>query len=155
MVPERRFAYVAMTNCGPNGPQLNDEIEKLVLERYMGVVDSDPEAVALPASKLAEYTGRYETIAAFCEITASDAGGLIANVEIRPEMRAKLREQGEDEPEQPPIPLAFIDPAADRFVVSEGPAKGMKGYFVRTASGDVEGVHLGGRLATKSAEVSA
>ena len=31
-------------------------------------------------------------------------------------------------------------------------AKGMKGYFTRSASGDVDGVHVGGRLATRAAE---
>jgi hypothetical protein len=35
-------------------------------------------------------------------------------------------------------------------VVSDGPAKGMKGYFVRNASGEVEAVHMGGRLATRT-----
>ena len=37
----------------------------------------------------------------------------------------------------------------DRYVVDEGPAKGMKGYFRRAADGSVDAVHMGGRLATR------
>ena len=36
-----------------------------------------------------------------------------------------------------------------QYIVSDGPAKGMKGYFVRSADGTFEAVHLGGRLATR------
>jgi hypothetical protein len=40
----------------------------------------------------------------------------------------------------------------DRYIVTDGPAKGMKGYFVRTPDGDVQSVHVGGRLATRVME---
>lgn len=67
-----------------------------------------------------------------------------------PEFLAMLREQGEDEPdEQPPFPLGLLPGDGDRYVVVDGPAKGMKGYFVRSDDGEVEAVHVGGRLATK------
>ena len=38
----------------------------------------------------------------------------------------------------------------DRYVVTDGPAKGMKGYFVRGGDGSVEAVHMGGRIATRA-----
>src|SRR3954451_18576033 len=47
MVPERNFAVISMTNCGPNGSQLNDLIVKWALEHYVGIVDKDPEPVLL------------------------------------------------------------------------------------------------------------
>ena len=65
-----------MTNCGPNGSQFNDEISKWALESYVGVIDKDPEPVALPDEELRRYAGHFETIAAECYITA-DAGGLL------------------------------------------------------------------------------
>jgi hypothetical protein len=40
-------------------------------------------------------------------------------------------------------------------VIPEGIAKGMKGYFTRDADGNVNGVHVGGRLATRVATVPA
>lgn len=149
MVPERDFAVIVMTNCGPNGAQLHEEVVRWALESYVGVVDRDPEPVTLTEVDLAAYVGRYETIAATADITVG-AGGLVVKVEIKPEMAAVLREAGEDpSEEQPPIPLGLLPGPGDRYVVSGGPAKGMKGYFVRGSSGEVEGVHLGGRLATK------
>jgi hypothetical protein len=63
-----------------------------------------------------------------------------------------LRESGEEVPdEQPPIMVALLEGKPDAYVVDEGPAKGMKGYFTRAADGSVNGVHLGGRLATRVA----
>jgi CubicO group peptidase (beta-lactamase class C family) len=148
-VPERDFALASLTNSGPNGPQFNDEILKWALENYLGVIEKDPEPVALGDNELAAYAGKYETIAAVLEISAN-AGGLLAKVEIKPEMLAVLSEQGEEVPDQPPIPLGLLAGEGDRYVVSDGPAKGMKGYFVRDADGTVSAVHLGGRLATRT-----
>ncbi|HZQ83401.1 MAG TPA: serine hydrolase domain-containing protein [Acidimicrobiales bacterium] len=148
-VPEKDFGFAILTNCGPNGPVLQEEILRWVLEQYLGVIETDPEPVKLPDAKLEQYTGRYETIAAMADITARE-GWLWVDVEIKPEMAAALQEAGEDIPEQPPIPLGLLDGDGDRYVVAEGPAKGMKGYFVRGADGDIQAVHLGGRLATRT-----
>jgi hypothetical protein len=43
--------------------------------------------------------------------------------------------------------------AADglEYILAEGPAKGMKGYFAADSSGNITGVQLGGRLATRVA----
>ncbi|HEU5033259.1 MAG TPA: serine hydrolase domain-containing protein [Mycobacteriales bacterium] len=152
-VPERGFALVSLTNCGPNGPELNDALQKWAFEHYLGLIDKEPEPISLTAEQLAPYTGRYETIAATVEITI-DGGRLLANVQIKPEMAAVLRESGEDVPEeQPPVPLALLSEDGDNYVVPEGPGKGMKGYFARGADGTVDGVHVGGRLATRVAVV--
>ena len=155
MVPERNFALISMTNCGPNGSQLNNLLEKWAFEHYLGITDVEPEQLELGDEALAQYVGRFETIAAICDISA-EGGRLIAKVAIKPEMLAVLREQGEDSPEeQPPLPLALLAGPGDKYVIPEGPAKGMKGYFSRGADGAVDGVHLGGRLATKVATVPA
>jgi CubicO group peptidase (beta-lactamase class C family) len=150
-VPERGFALVSMTNCGPNGSQLNNLLEKWAFEHFLGIADVEPEQLALTEDALQQYSGRYETIAATVHIAVAD-GRLEARVQIKPEMAAVLREQGEDVPdEQPPIPLAIIAGDGDPYIVSDGPAKGMKGYFSRDTDGRVDGVHLGGRLATRVA----
>lgn len=149
MVPERGFAFISLTNCGPNGPQFNHDLQGWALETYLGVREKQLEALAYSPEQLAEYAGRYETVAAICQLTAAD-GRLIATVEIKPAMLAAMQESGEAPPEQPPIPLAFIAGSTDQFFVPEGPATGMRGYFVRDESGRVSGVHLGGRLATRA-----
>ena len=149
MVPERRFALISMTNCGPNGSQLNTELEKWALEHYLGLEDVEPEPLTLGDDALAQYVGRYETIAATAIITA-DSGRLLVKVDIKPAMLAALREAGEETPDdQPPIPLALVAGDGDPYVVPDGPAKGMRGYFTRGEDGTVDGVHLGGRLATR------
>ena len=154
-VPERGFALISMTNTGPGGAQLNSALEKWALEHYLGIVDVEPEQLTLDDAALEEFTGRFETIAASVDLTA-DGGFLHARVTLKPDFAAMLREQGEEIPdEQPPVPLALLAGDGDPYVVPEGPAKGMKGYFTRDANGRVVGVHLGGRLATRESMVPA
>jgi hypothetical protein len=153
MVPERGFALVSMTNCGPNGSQLNNLLEKWAFEHYLGIRHLDPEPLVLGDEALLQYVGRYETIAAAVDIKVAPGGRLEAVVTIKPEMAAVLREQGEDVPdEQPPLPLALLAGDGDQYVIPDGPAKGMRGYFSRGDDGTIDGVHVGGRLATRVAE---
>src|SRR4051812_11494987 len=150
MVPERDFAIAVLTNCGPNGAQLYHEIVKSTLESYIGVNDRDPEPVEVGDAVLAQYAGRYETIAVTVDITA-EGGRLIADVQVKPELAAQLQEAGDEVPDQPPIPLGLLGTEGDQYIVTDGPGKGMKGYFVRHEDGTVSAVHMGGRLATRTA----
>jgi CubicO group peptidase (beta-lactamase class C family) len=148
-VPERNFAFSSMTNCGPNGSRLNDALEKWAFENYLGLIEADPEPILLGDEALVRFTGRFETIAAAVEITAQ-SGRLLAKIDMKPEMRAALRESGEDTPEeQPPFVLGMLSNDGLEYVIPEGPAKGMKGYFAADSSGTITGVQLGGRLATR------
>jgi CubicO group peptidase (beta-lactamase class C family) len=148
LVPERNFGIATLTNSTPNGGQFNEEIRRWALENYLGVVEHEPEPITLAESELIRYTGRFETLAAIADIALRD-GGLIASVEIKPEVLAQLHAAGEDEPDQPPFPLGLLAGPGDRYVVTDGPAKGMKGYFARSEQGEVTAVHMGGRLATR------
>jgi len=151
MVPERGFAFISMTNCGPNGPELNQRLSVWALEQFAGVVEEKPEPVLLGDEALMVYAGRYETVAAIVHVSAQ-AGRLAARVEVKPEMAALLRESGEELPEPEPVMLlGMLGGEGDRFVGADGPAKGLKGYFRRDATGSIDGLHLGGRLANKVA----
>src|SRR5436190_454571 len=145
MVPERRFAVTSLTNCGPNGGEFNEQITRWAFEAYLGVEIKDPVPVRLGDDALAEYAGRYETIAAIADLTAAD-GLLIIDVTIRPEV---LEQLGEQEADEPPIPIGILAGDGDRYIVPDGPAKGMKGYFTRDDSGKINGIHLGGRYAER------
>lgn len=151
MVPERDFAVISMTNCGPNGPMFNDQLVKWALDTYLGVEEKDPEPVLLGDAALAELTGHYETHAVEVDITAV-GGALSVQVTPKPETRKALLEDGAEpsDLEQPPIPIGMLPGDGDRYIVTDGPAKGMKGYFVRDASGRVTGAHIGGRMATRT-----
>ena len=150
MVPERDFAVITMTNCGPNGGVFNDAVVKWAFEHYLGVVETDPEPVVLGDAALAEFCGHYETVAVDVYITAQQ-GHLVIDVEVKPEVRKALLEDGtsEDELNQPPIPIGMLAGDGDRYIVIEGPGKGMKGYFARDAAGAIKGAHIGGRMAVK------
>jgi CubicO group peptidase (beta-lactamase class C family) len=145
MVPERRFAITSLTNCGPNGSEFNELISRWAFEAYLGITITDPEPVHLEADVLAEYAGHYETIAAELDLVPDD-GMLLATATIKPEVLAELNEPPSDEP---PIPLGLLPGDGDRYIVPDGPAKGMKGYFTRGDDGRINGVHVGGRHATK------
>ena len=150
MVPERDFAIISMTNCGPNGPMFNDALTKWALETYLGVEDVDPEPLVLGEAALEEYTGHYATIAVDAYITIED-GQLALRTKVKPEFLAQLREAGTEVPEdeEPAIPLGMLPGDGDRYIVTGGPAKGMRGYFARDADARVSGVHAGGRMATR------
>ena len=150
MVPDRNFAVIVMTNSAPNGAALYKEMVRWAVNAYLGVEIKDPEAIKLPEEELEQYTGKYETIAVTCDMTAED-GGLLLKVTIKPEMLKELREQGEDPDDPEPLPLGLLPGEGDLYVITDGPAKGMTGYFVRGESGDVEAIHVGGRLATRVA----
>jgi CubicO group peptidase (beta-lactamase class C family) len=146
MVPERRFAITSLTNCGPNGPEFNEQIYRWAFEAYLGIQVKDPEPVRLEEEVLAAYAGRYETIASICDVTAAD-GGLILVDTIRPEVLAQL---GEEAPDDPPEPLGILPGEGDRYVVTDGSSKGARGYFSRADDGSVDGMHVGGRYATRT-----
>jgi len=149
MVPERDFAVISMTNSGPTGSQFNDELTRWALAEYVGVIDADPEPVALGDAALAEFAGEYETVAVEVSITAED-GRLAIRTKPKPEVLAVLREEGTEVPEDDtPIFIGMLPGDGDRYIVTEGPAKGMKGYFTRAADGAITGAHIGGRMATR------
>lgn len=145
MVPDRRFAITALTNCGPNGSEFNEEILRWALEAYLDVEVKDPEPLRLDDEALAEYAGRYETIAAICDLTVSD-GLLVIEATIRPEVLEQLGEEPDDDP---PIPIGILSGEGDRYIVPDGPAKGMRGYFTRGDDGTIKGIHVGGRYAER------
>jgi len=148
MVPEKNFALTINVNCGPNGSELMEALKRWALSTYAGIELTDPVPVPLADEEVEPYLGTYDTVAAVVEIVPADGGLLHALVEIKPEMLATLTAAGEEAPEQPPFPLGVLADR-DRYVVADGPAKGMGGYFTRDADGRVTGVHLGGRLATR------
>jgi len=105
--------------------------------------------VRLSEEALAKYVGTYETIIVLCDVTTT-GGQLVVNVRVKPEMAETLREAGQDPDEpQPEMPLGMLSEDGDRYVITDGAAKGMKGFFTRDAAGMVEAINLGGRLATK------
>ena len=145
-IPEHNFGFASMTNCGPNGPVVNSLLQKWVLEERFGLVAKDEEPIKLDDATLAEYVGTYSTIAVSCIVTASE-GGLLVKTAIDPEVWKQISD--DEAPDEPPFRIGMLEGDGDRYIVPEGDAKGMKGHFTRDASGKINGLHLGGRLANK------
>jgi CubicO group peptidase (beta-lactamase class C family) len=146
MVPERDFAFVCMTNSGPNGAQLHAKLRAWALEHLLGLSTVEPVLAEVTDGDLAVYTGRYVTSAATMDLVAAD-GRLVAKVRITD---PSLITEGESA-EQPDVPLAMLVGDGDTYVIPEGDAKGLKGYFSRDAAGRVDGINFSGRHMAREA----
>jgi CubicO group peptidase (beta-lactamase class C family) len=151
MAPEHDFAFVSMTNCGPNGAELNDRLRRWALETFLGVTDVDPVPQPRPEDELRPFLGTYETIAETYRVDAAN-GGLVVNSQLKPEAILQLYPAGDDPPDEPPVPIGMLAEPGDRYIVTDGPAKGMRGYFVWDETGEVGAIHFGGRLALRVRE---
>ena len=146
MVPSRDFAFVCMTNCGPNGAELHHKLRAWALETSLGLSTTEPELADISDADLAEYEGLYVTSAAELRLSVAD-GRVVGNVRITDESFITEGEKAE----QPPVLLALTTEGGDRYVIAEGAAKGLKGYFSRGDDGLVNGIHFGGRYMQREA----
>ena len=152
LIPAHDFALIGLTNCGPNGNQLLNELTRWAFATYAGVIHHDPQPITLGTDELADYAGTYETSSAEIAISFDpDGDGLLLTVEMKPEELAKLMETGEEPPDVIPVPIGILPGPGDRYIVTDGSSKGGKGYFGRGADGAVESLHISGRHATRTA----
>jgi CubicO group peptidase (beta-lactamase class C family) len=150
IVPERDFAVVSLANAGPDGHLFNQAVVRWALERYLGVVDRDPEPAPYDETRARQVVGRYEIDAMNLDI-ATDGPRLTLAVGIKPEIR-----QASDSDMSPDYPAAAIGflPGEDEYIITEGGLKGQRGFFTRDESGSVVGVDLAGRLFNRVPDAS-
>jgi CubicO group peptidase (beta-lactamase class C family) len=149
MVPARTFAIAVLTNSSPNGAHLHEAMVKWALRAYLGIAEPEPVPLTLSPDELLGYTGDYESIGAWAHLTAA-GGELRVKIEPKPEVLERIRRVLGEDPEDEPAFTVHLLPD-DRYVVADGRAKGMRGFFVRDHGGAVSGINLGGRLAVRSA----
>jgi hypothetical protein len=145
-VPERDFAVAMLANSDRGGPALLRKLEIWVLETYLGLAEEDPLPVTLSDADLARYVGTYQTLVGTLHITA-EAGELVLRIELNPETIDQLVKAGEEPPIMRPFRLGILQGPGDKFTVVSDQQRGMKGFFPRSQSGEIEGIHFGGRLA--------
>ena len=143
VVPERGFAIVALSNCAGNGYQLNQDVVKWALERFLGVVEEDPEPVPYDAARNRGVVGRYEIDAMNLDV-ADDGGRLTLAVGIKPEIRAAS--DTEMPQDYPAAAMGFLAEEGDDYIITDGGLKGQRGLFTRDESGAVVGIDIAGRL---------
>jgi CubicO group peptidase (beta-lactamase class C family) len=142
IVPSRDFAITVLTNAD-EGYLLHREIVEWALQAYCGIVEPEPEPLEVTADDLVPLAGRYSAEHAYVDVTA-EADSLVLEVAYTPEGERMLREIVGEVPESKPMRVRLIP--GDRFAVSEGEAKGMKGHILRE-DGVVRALNVGGRLA--------
>ncbi len=147
MVPAHRFAVVSLTNAEPNGPLFNRQIRDWALEAFLGLVDPAPVPEPRAAEELGQYAGRYATVASLIDISII-ADHLCMEVAPSPEFIEQLGEDADHR--EPPISLRMLADS-DRYVVTDGPHDGERGFFLRDPeSGAITGVHVHGRYAPRT-----
>jgi CubicO group peptidase (beta-lactamase class C family) len=147
MAPERRFAIISMTNGEPNGHLFNRRIKDWAHETLLGLVETDPVPGPRSAEELAGYTGRYETAAVHIDVVI-DGDHLSATFLPTPEFIEALGEDADYV--EPPMDVRLL-PDSDRFISTEGPNAGERGFFTRDPDTHaVTGMHAGGRYSPRS-----
>jgi CubicO group peptidase (beta-lactamase class C family) len=145
VVPERDFAITVLTNAD-EGYMLHREIVEWVLQAYCGAVEPEPEPIPVTDADLAPLAGRYSSENAYVDLTP-EGDSLVLLISYTPEGERMLKEIVGEVPEPKPMRIKLIP--GDRFVVSEGEAKGMKGHILRE-DGAVRALNVGGRLAYRT-----
>ena len=143
VVPEHGFAVAVLSNCAPEGYQLNQAIVKWALENFLGLVEADPEPVPYDAPRNQDVVGRYEIDAMNLDV-AYDGERLTLAVGIKPEIRAAS--DTEMPQDYPPAAMGFLAEAGDDYIITDGGLKGQRGFFTRDDSGAVIGIDIAGRL---------
>ncbi len=147
MVPAHRFAVASLTNAEPNGPLFNRRIRDWALAAFLGLVEQEPVPEPRSSGELVPYAGRYETVASLIDVVV-DGDHLCMEVSPSDEFIAQLGEDADHR--EPPIPLRML-PDSDRYVVTDGPHDGERGFFLRDpGSGAITGIHVHGRYAPRA-----
>jgi len=138
IVPERRFAVVALTN-GHRGAEVHGEVVQSALSSYLGVTPPEPQYLRLSEDQLRSSAGRFDAILDDVELTVTDG-------ELRLETVRRSNALGThpEPPIPPPVRLAFR--AVDQIVGLDPPFKGSRGEFLRGSDGRIEWLRWGGRI---------
>jgi hypothetical protein len=148
LVPERGFAVVTLCNQGPDGIPFNQAVIRWALRKYLGITDRDPEPLPFDEARAREVAGSYQNEAMTFTIAIAGAGqrtGLRMEVRIKPEIRAAA----DKEPPPDPAPFEVGLLPRDEYIVTGGQYASQRGFFTRDANGEVTGVDLAGRLASR------
>lgn len=138
LVPERRFAVVALTN-GHRGAELHGEVVSAALRQYLGAASPEPRYLTLSPAELNEYVGRYTAIIDDVALSVRDDTLVLETVR-----RGNVLGTQPQPPLPPPVRLAFR--AEDHAVALDAPMKGSRGEFLRDAEGAIAWFRWGGRI---------
>jgi len=131
--PASGFALTVLTNHSPNGQQvINAALDAAGLGKPAPRVVSD--------APVHEYAGVYET--AMGRVTITSNGDRI-RIETEPFGGFPTKDTPPP-PAPPPSEAFFYSP--ERWIIDGGPYDAVRGHFLRTESGEIAWLRIGGRL---------
>jgi CubicO group peptidase (beta-lactamase class C family) len=134
LVPERAFALSILTNAY-HGHEFVNELSAWVLQACLGLVERDPEPLALTPPQAAAYTGTYASPQARLEVTNVE-GRLVGTITAIPAELAAL----------PPIrPFSIEIVPGNQYLITDGLYKGTRYPVWRDADGRIVAMSFGGR----------
>jgi hypothetical protein len=139
MAPARQFAILVLTNSD-RGSELYQPLARMAFKSLLGVVEDEPKPRPAGREELAQYAGIYTAAAQDLKLEMS---GDELFLQVAPK-------GGFPTPDSPPPPAPPAVRAAlcevDRILVLDEPMKGNQGEFLRSTSGEVAWLRLGGRV---------
>jgi hypothetical protein len=136
IVPDRGFAFVALTNSG-RGSSAIRVIESAMLEERCGARPDELPLVKLAEGVLARYAGHYTQ-------PNTEIAVAVDGAQLRVDVATVDPKTGE-RTEFPVVPLRPI--GEDKFVVTDGESQGSRIEFVMAEGGKPRFVRFGGRFA--------
>ena len=140
--PQQGFAITVLTNANRGG-ELHGTTVDWALKEYLGLVAPVPPLLERSAEQLAEYAGRYH--AALSDIDLSVEVDTLV-LQATPRSGFPMRDS---EPGEPPPPTRLSLREDERVIGLDAPYKGSRGKFLRDASGAIEWLRFGGRIAKR------
>jgi hypothetical protein len=131
--PSTGFALAVLTNHSPNGQQVINAALQAA-----GLLGPPPEPFY--GAPVEEYAGVYET--RLGRVTIAPAG---ERIRIELELFGGFPTKDTPAPPAPPPMEAFFY-SPERWIVDGGPYDAMRGHFLRTETGDIAWLRIGGRL---------
>lgn len=145
-LPEQDWALVILTNASPGGMALNRMATRRVLSACTGIAAEDVQPVSAAPATLTAYAGEYSARGMRCVVTVGEGGDLVFTLPPDPELLAMMFENGEaPEPEPATLHAGLVDGHPDRYVLTNGPVRGLTGYFERDNAGRMHALQLFGR----------
>ncbi len=138
LVPERKFAFVMLTNSWVLGDLMHDTDDPV--REFLAMPYKIPQLIAMAPEALAEHEGRY--VAALDDIELKvENGELMMNVTPKGGFPNK---KVPAPPVPPPSKLGFI--TNERGCVVDGKRNEIQGEFLRGTDGKIAHFRVGGRI---------
>ncbi len=138
LLPERNAAIAMLTN-GENGIYTERDIERAILAKGYGIVDTDPEPIALGAGIARRVVGEYHAMLTELTVAGDDDGLTVTTVGLNPFNHERSK----------PVTAPIVPVGDDTFIVSEGVRTGTTLQFLPGADGRFTMLRAGGRVALR------